>query len=221
MSDPNSSLMSLSAPSEAAHVNFGPAGVAALKVSHFFMVGRLLTQCPNVAGLMGTMPSIWRQRTGLQFHFEGDRFVFQFDREANRNKKIRLSMDTRQRYRFYRNYQFDSMNVDVEIVYEKIQGLCKACGLFQHVVEGYDKLFVREKEALHGLRVAVMEGLTIAKLKEPRGSFLGPKVSSKAKKNKEEALQLAAKVKALVRVQPPEKHLLVDENLTAWVLKAC
>ncbi|KAL6202781.1 hypothetical protein ACLB2K_026486 [Fragaria x ananassa] len=130
-------------------------------------------------------------------------------------------MDTRQRYRFYRNYQFDSMNVDVEIVYEKIQGLCKASGLFQHVVEGCDKLFVREKEALHGLRVATMEGLTIAKLKEPCGSFLGPEATSKAKKHKEEALQLAAKVKALVRVQPPEKHLLVDENLTARVLKAC
>ncbi|KAL6183955.1 hypothetical protein ACLB2K_045364 [Fragaria x ananassa] len=37
---------------------------------------------------MGTIPSIWRQRSGLQIHSEGDRFVFQFDREANRNKVL-------------------------------------------------------------------------------------------------------------------------------------
>ncbi|KAL6133895.1 hypothetical protein ACLB2K_066128 [Fragaria x ananassa] len=88
MSDQIFSLASLSTPSEAAHVNFGPAGEAALEVSHYFMVGRLLKRCPNDAGFMGTIPSIWRQHSGLQIHPEGDRFVFQFDREATRNKVL-------------------------------------------------------------------------------------------------------------------------------------
>ncbi|KAL6206273.1 hypothetical protein ACLB2K_023521 [Fragaria x ananassa] len=62
MSDPRSSLVSLFAPSDVTHVNFGSAGAVALEASHFFMVGRLLTRHLNIAGLMGTMPSIWRQR---------------------------------------------------------------------------------------------------------------------------------------------------------------
>ena len=80
---------------------------------------------------------------------------------------------------------------------------------------------MREDEALHGLLVTAMEELIIAKPKVPNCSFLSRVVALRAEKHKEEVVQLAAKVKALVPVQLLEKHLMVNDELTARVLKAC
>ncbi|KAL6144691.1 hypothetical protein ACLB2K_055382 [Fragaria x ananassa] len=213
MSDQIFSLASPSAPSEAAHVNFGPARGAALefdreanrnKVLHsgpWFYQNAMLVTVPydristvvnpplhsiETCVLILGLPHLLHNNKSLQMIRQSIGKVHRFDNLAMNRKdekqKIRLTMDTRQRYRFYRNYSFGSVHVDVEIIYEKIQGLCKFYGLFEHVVEGCDEFFVREDEALHGLPVTAMEELTIAKLKVPNGSFLSSDVALRAEK---------------------------------------
>ncbi|XP_062021143.1 uncharacterized protein LOC133737638 [Rosa rugosa] len=69
-----------------ARVSLGSAGLEALKADCWYMVGRLLRPKAMFPGFKGTISSIWRIRSGLTIQDVRDRFVFQFDREADRNK---------------------------------------------------------------------------------------------------------------------------------------
>ncbi|KAL6206274.1 hypothetical protein ACLB2K_023522 [Fragaria x ananassa] len=92
----------------------------------------------------------------------------------------------------------------------------------KHLVRRKKKKSVKEKKTVRGEEEEEEEevGLSLVQQKAP-GSFLGNEAAMRAKKHKEEAVKLAAKVKALVPVQLSEKQLVVNDNLLARVLKTC
>lgn len=97
------------------------------------------------------LPHFLCNRKSLKIISQSIGKVHHFDNLAmnrkDKKQKIHLTIDTRQRYRFSRNYSFSSVHVDIEIIYDKIQGLYRFCGLFEHVVKGCDKFFMRDEEA--------------------------------------------------------------------------
>ncbi|XP_024199906.1 uncharacterized protein LOC112203121 [Rosa chinensis] len=78
----------LATPADSAKVSLGAAGTAALQDNRWYMVGRLLGPKSRFPGFKGTISSIWRIKSGLSVHDAGDRFMFQFNHEANRNRAL-------------------------------------------------------------------------------------------------------------------------------------
>ena len=46
-------------------MDLGAVGAAIIQASHFYLVGRLLTQKPFVTGFIRSIPSIWQLQSSL------------------------------------------------------------------------------------------------------------------------------------------------------------
>ncbi|XP_062014687.1 uncharacterized protein LOC133731270 [Rosa rugosa] len=212
----NSSSCITAGSNGSTRVSFGLARSAALQDDHWYMVGRLLGTKARFPGFNGTISSIWRIKSGLMIQDAGDRFLFQFEREADinralhggpwfyrntmlmlggydgvgpveavplwsletwvamkglpvglRNKaaltligstigqvirldqtalrrreeeqRIRMMLDTRRPIRSWMMFEFSStVELEITLIYEKVKGLCRDCGLFEHDVMGCD-----------------------------------------------------------------------------------
>ncbi|XP_024163966.1 uncharacterized protein LOC112170932 [Rosa chinensis] len=222
----NSSTCIMAGSNGYARVSFGLAGSAALQDDHWYIVGRLLGPKTRFLGFKGTISSIWRIKSRLTIQDASDRFLFQFEREADknralhgglwfyRNKKLMLSgydgvgpmeavplwsletwvavkglpvgmrnevgltligstigqvirfdqtalrrreeeqriqvtLDTRSRIRTWMLFEFSStVELEIILIFEKVKGLCRDCGLFEHDVMGCDGFLEKEKEDL-------------------------------------------------------------------------
>ncbi|PRQ57661.1 hypothetical protein RchiOBHm_Chr1g0350781 [Rosa chinensis] len=88
MVDAFASLMVAFNPSDSACVSLGSTRKTTLQDNHWYMVSRLLGPKARFNGFNGIIPSIWRIKSGLSIHDTRDRFLFQFDREADRNRAL-------------------------------------------------------------------------------------------------------------------------------------
>ncbi|KAM5564516.1 hypothetical protein ABKV19_018876 [Rosa sericea] len=107
--------------------------------------------------------------------------VIRFDQTALRCKeeeqRIRLTLDTCRRVRTWMLFEFSStIEPEITLIYEKVKGFCRDCGLFDHDAMGCDGFLVKEKEEL--LRrplAATMAGMSleVGRTDSGSGSALG------------------------------------------------
>ncbi|XP_024175430.1 uncharacterized protein LOC112181225 [Rosa chinensis] len=209
-----------------ARVSLGLARAAALQDDHWYMVGHLLRPKTRFLRFKSTIPSIWHLKFGLSIQDAGDRFLFQFDREADRNRalhggpwfyrntmlllgeydgmgsveavplwgmeiwvavrglpvairnktaltligstigqvirfdqsalrckeeeqRIRLILDTHRRVCTWMLFEFSpTVEPEITLLYEKVKGFCRDCGLFEQDALGCDGFLMKEKEEL-------------------------------------------------------------------------
>ena len=64
-------------------------------------------------------------------------------------QRIKLDIDVRQRVRSWLLFDFSpTVSVEINLVYERVRGFCRACRRFVHEASGCDQFLVKEKAVL-------------------------------------------------------------------------
>ncbi|XP_062014378.1 uncharacterized protein LOC133730887 [Rosa rugosa] len=230
--------------SDSTLVLLGEAGTAAFQDGFWYMAGRLLAPKAKFPGFKGTIATIWRIKLGLTIQDAGERFVFQFNSEAMRNRilhggpwvyrntmlvvgeydglspleevplnmmeiwvavkglpfglrnktalelvgasigtmvrvdqnavkrkeeeqRIKVLFDVRRRIRTWKVIEFSPVvKPELSLIYEKVKGFCRDCGLFIHDALGCDRQLIKEKEEVKAIPpVSAMASLSVTSVR--------------------------------------------------------